>query len=517
MTFVRLAAGLALAALLALPAAPAFAAPAAAPAAPAAPATATDGKVTVKNTAPITLRELYSSPAGANAFGEDILGDSVLATGATKIVQATPPGGPCLVDLRGVLTNGAEVFHRAVNVCASASFEFTAPPELARDEHDRRVVIGNMSRARLTGFYYRAAGTTGPDWGVNRIPGGLAFEGTQRLNIDNGDTACEFDFKAIFEGGRTVVREGVNACNISNYRFGDPGAGSGDGQDRKVNITNDTDRPMTGLGFTVTGREAWRPLNVPAPVAPGGKIRLEFDDGEGHCAVDIRATFASGDPMVQRNVNVCRVADLAIVAGENAGPPDEREGGGEDGDSDEGENDRGVAVTNKTGMSLTGLAVALPGTTAFGDNLLESPIASRANSQLEITNGTDACEFDVKATFEGGRTIVASGFNACRASSLNLYDTPRGLVASDDENRWVWVFNYTDKPLTGLCLAGPGLTSCARVTLPGRLAPGQSAYLNLTDGTARCEFDIRATFAGGPEKAAANVNVCRVSEEEFED
>lgn len=507
MTFPRLAAGLALAALFVFPAMAAPPAPAPAPA----PAVATDGKVSVSNAAPITLRELYSSPAGANTFGEDILGDSVLAPGSSKTVQATSPGGPCLVDFKGVLTNGAEVFHRDVNVCTGAAFSFTAPAELARDEHDRRVTIGNNSRDRLTGFYYRKAGTTGPDWGANRIPGGLGTEGSQRLNIDNGDTACEFDFRATFEGGRTVVREAINVCSVSNYRFGDPGAGSGDGQDRKVNLTNDADRPLTALEFAATGRDAWRPLALAAPIAPRGSQRLEFDDGEGHCNVDIRATFASGEPMVQRNINVCRVADLAIIAGESAG-----DGDGDGPDEANGDEDRDVTLFNKTGAQLTGVFVALPGTTAFGENLLESPLASRGQSSLELTNGSAACEFDVKVVFDGGRSAIAKGINTCHTSGLNVFDTPRGLVMADDENRWVWVFNYTAKPMTGLCLAEPGHSTCARVTIP-RLNPGQSTYLNLTDGTGRCEFDLRATFTGAPEKALANTNVCRVSDAEFED
>lgn len=61
------------------------------------------------------MNELYLSPSGNDSWGEDRLGDGILAAGATRTIRL--PAGECLYDYRVVFANGDANEKRRVDLC----------------------------------------------------------------------------------------------------------------------------------------------------------------------------------------------------------------------------------------------------------------------------------------------------------------------------------------------------------------------------------------------------------------
>ena len=39
------------------------------------------------------------------------------------------------------------------------------------------------------------------------------------INIDDGSGACLYDFKAVFEDGEELVRNGIDVCTTTTYTY----------------------------------------------------------------------------------------------------------------------------------------------------------------------------------------------------------------------------------------------------------------------------------------------------------
>ena len=90
------------------------------------PALAQDASYQLVNDSGLTLMEFYTSVADEGAWGDDILGANVLATGQSGTVSIPGGGEQCDRDLRFVFEDGSEVVRSGVNVCDSPSFDIAA-------------------------------------------------------------------------------------------------------------------------------------------------------------------------------------------------------------------------------------------------------------------------------------------------------------------------------------------------------------------------------------------------------
>lgn len=61
------------------------------------------------------VNELYASESGQDSWGDDRLGDSTVAPGATRVIRL--PNGSCTYDLRIVYANGEASEKRRLNLC----------------------------------------------------------------------------------------------------------------------------------------------------------------------------------------------------------------------------------------------------------------------------------------------------------------------------------------------------------------------------------------------------------------
>lgn len=80
------------------------------------PATAFDRRIELVNGTRMAIVEIYAAPAGTERWGQDLLGDDVLAPGGT-VLLGLPEGSGCWRDLRTVLDDGTSLMRRSINIC----------------------------------------------------------------------------------------------------------------------------------------------------------------------------------------------------------------------------------------------------------------------------------------------------------------------------------------------------------------------------------------------------------------
>lgn len=90
-------------------------------------------------------------------------------------------------------------------------------PGMASAE-DRRVKIINETRHIIVRFY--ASNVNASDWEEDILGRDVLQPGQSvTVNIDDGSGYCLYDFKAVFDDGDSLVRQRVDVCKISSYRY----------------------------------------------------------------------------------------------------------------------------------------------------------------------------------------------------------------------------------------------------------------------------------------------------------
>ena len=90
-----------------------------------------------------------------------------------------------------------------------------AAPANAQDRH---VQVLNETQQGIVQFF--ASNVDRPNWeedilGENVLPVGQSAV----INIDDGSGACLYDFKAVFEDGQELVRNGIDVCTTDTYTY----------------------------------------------------------------------------------------------------------------------------------------------------------------------------------------------------------------------------------------------------------------------------------------------------------
>ncbi len=91
-------------------------------------------------------------------------------------------------------------------------------PIRSRDAHNRRVRVHNQTGWTMTRFYALSARTNAREANVLGVEA-LASGSSWALDLDDGSSACLFDFRAEFANSQTLIRHGVNVCQIADYYF----------------------------------------------------------------------------------------------------------------------------------------------------------------------------------------------------------------------------------------------------------------------------------------------------------
>lgn len=111
-----------------------------------------------------------------------------------------------------------KTFVRALGLTAALATLAVSAAAPALAANDRRVRIINDTRVTMTQFY--ASSVNADDWEEDILGRNVLAAGSSvRVNIDDGSGECYFDFKAVFADGDVLVREHINVCSISEYRY----------------------------------------------------------------------------------------------------------------------------------------------------------------------------------------------------------------------------------------------------------------------------------------------------------
>jgi len=100
--------------------------PAIAPETVAVPAAATsqDRRVRIHNNTGWTMLYFYASNVSRSGWEEDILGDDVLSSGSSIMMNIDDGTGACRFDFKAVFTNGQELIRNDINVCEVTDYYY---------------------------------------------------------------------------------------------------------------------------------------------------------------------------------------------------------------------------------------------------------------------------------------------------------------------------------------------------------------------------------------------------------
>ncbi|MEQ9520636.1 MAG: hypothetical protein RLN89_14495 [Parvibaculum sp.] len=181
---------------------------------------AEDRNVKIINETSVTMVEFFASNVGENDWQEDILGQDVLQSGSSVMVNIDDGTGYCLFDFKAVFSDGDTVTDEKIDVCKVSTYRFGAAPtaQTRPDGLNRQVRIINETRVTMREFY--ASNVDAETWeedilGADLLPPGESV----MITIDDGSGYCLYDFKAVFTDGDELERKRVNVCEISSYRY----------------------------------------------------------------------------------------------------------------------------------------------------------------------------------------------------------------------------------------------------------------------------------------------------------
>jgi hypothetical protein len=187
-------------------------------------AQSSDPSFRIVNNTPNVVNEVYASPSTERSWGQDRLGDQVIAPGASWIVRL-PADGNCNFDIRIVYQGGTAEERRNVNTCAMTDFvlgqQAGPPPRPQRNQQQGSTQQGNPSfnlvnqSGRVIEEFY-ASPSSQQNWGPDRLGDDVVQPGaTFPVRLPQGE--CNYDLRIVFSGGQAQERRNVNACGLTNY------------------------------------------------------------------------------------------------------------------------------------------------------------------------------------------------------------------------------------------------------------------------------------------------------------
>lgn len=110
---------------------------------------------------------------------------------------------------------------------------------------------------------------------------------------------------------KTIARGAILAGALA-LAAGSVLAQSGDGEDRTIQVHNNSDATIVSIQATNTGVNNWGDDILEGTLAPGEEAEGTIDDGSGACNFDFRITLDNGQTPELRNYNVCTGSGLTV-------------------------------------------------------------------------------------------------------------------------------------------------------------------------------------------------------------
>lgn len=136
---------------------------------------------------------------------------SALALSALAL-SALAPVGPAPARVQAATAMGPSEPRRAISMRPFAGIS------RSRDGRNRRIRIHNQTGWTISALHFSSTGSdawSGDVLGADARPPG----GHWSLDVDDGSGACLYDLRARFMNGQTLVRNGVNVCEIADFYY----------------------------------------------------------------------------------------------------------------------------------------------------------------------------------------------------------------------------------------------------------------------------------------------------------
>lgn len=85
-----------------------------------------DRRVRIINATGVTMTHFYASNSGEDDWQEDILGQDVLRSGASVMINIDDGSGACIYDFKARFADGDELERYRINVCQITEYRYTA-------------------------------------------------------------------------------------------------------------------------------------------------------------------------------------------------------------------------------------------------------------------------------------------------------------------------------------------------------------------------------------------------------
>lgn len=88
------------------------------------PAAALDRRVTIINNTGYTIVNFFGSNTGTSSWEEDILGNDVLPSGSSVVVNFDDASGYCKFDFLAIFDDGEQLIKENINICEISTFTY---------------------------------------------------------------------------------------------------------------------------------------------------------------------------------------------------------------------------------------------------------------------------------------------------------------------------------------------------------------------------------------------------------
>ena len=197
---------------------------------PAAARAQNDGSFNLVNRSGQIIREVYASPVTQQTWGDDRLGNNVLAAGRSLAVRM-PPGSGCQTDIRVVFADSRAEERRDVNTCQMNEVVFGAaaqggPPPAQGGKPGAGAAQGQTGNpsfnlvnngARVVRELYATPVSQG-DWGADLLGAEVVGAGA-RFAVRLREGPCDYDIRVVWADGQAEERRAVNLCSVADVVF----------------------------------------------------------------------------------------------------------------------------------------------------------------------------------------------------------------------------------------------------------------------------------------------------------
>lgn len=177
--------------------------------APAPPGTIGERDVTVANRAELAISAIHVSPTRTDAWGDDWLGEEMLAPGHTTRLRLGRMRD-CAFDFLIIYEDAAREERTAINLCRIRQVSFDGKARRAptfSPVETRDIVVANQSHRPIQQFFISPADSS--QWGDDLLASAISVGARATVAYSGG---CTVDVRVVFANRAAEERRGLDLC-----------------------------------------------------------------------------------------------------------------------------------------------------------------------------------------------------------------------------------------------------------------------------------------------------------------